>query len=245
MNLNIFKAKNFKQTIKLTIISSLGLFYFSSCNQESSNKDFDADGDVFIQKRVVDDEEQYAALYYIFGNQVMDSAHVTTPGSQTLALSGGNYTKFKEPEEEDFSTSMIATGEYVFVANYGDEETFQAYDIFSGDEIDVPVFDSISFNTSSDYLYLSWLSVDDADLYNVKLYSTDGDLVYNGPSLNDEATEYAFDANDDTWLSSPSDGTQYILRLNAYLLDSDADNTNWVYNFECNSYSETEITWGE
>ena len=245
MNLNIFKAKKIKKTITFAIISTLSLFYFSSCNQEASNKDFEADGDVFIQKRIVDNEDQYAAFYYIFGNQAMDSASVTIPSSQTIKLSGGNYTMLKEPEEEDFSTSMIATGEYVFVANYGEEETFQAYDIFSGDEIDVPVIDSISFNTTSDYLYVSWLSVNDADVYNVKLYSTNGDLVFNGQSMNSEATEFAFGLTTDTWLSTPTDGTQYILRLNAYLLDSDADDTNWVYNFECNSYSETEITWGE
>ena len=88
------------------------------------------------------------------------------------------------------------------------------------------------------------LSVTDAVIYSVKLLDQTGNVVFNGRPLTSAENSFVIGLKTEGWITAPYKGDIFSLQLHAFSVDEDADNTNWFYNIECNSYSETQVKWG-
>ena len=245
MKLNYLKT--LKQLAAKVAIAALGSILLFSCNDnQGGDIEFKAIGDVMVQKKLVDNEEVYAPLYYVYGNGAMASVTVTSPSLSTTQLesfSGGTHTFYKEPEESDFSTEMVAPGVYSFSVAYGEGENYVATDLLSGYNIDMPLIDSTGYNDVHTQFFVQWESVEDVDLYVVKLYNMDGNLAYNSPSISSGSNAFSFDTTTEGWLLTPYADEHYKLQVHAFIFDSNATLQDWMYNIECNSFVEKEIVW--
>jgi hypothetical protein len=158
---NIFSSK--KKRSKLNVgfyLLVLSGFIFSSCAKERLREDeaiFDGYGDIFIQKKKVDEEVMYAPYYYLHANSSMQSANVETPDGEIIELKPYEYldTYIREPAEEEFNSSMMPTGTYFFRGSYGDNKTFEITDIFNGANLSFPQIDSSAYDTIDYNIYLT------------------------------------------------------------------------------------------
>jgi len=207
---------------------------------------FEGNGDIFVQKKKVNGEIVYAPYYYLHGNSSIHSASVETPAGENVELKPYEYlnTYMKEPGEEAFTTSMIETGTYYFNGSYGDNKTFEISDEFYARVIDFPKIDSVGYDNTDYHIYIFWDKVNDADIYKVKLLNETGRVVFDGPALTSASNTFAINIDTDGWTTTPYKGDIFTLQLHAFSLDDDANDTNWFYNIECNSYSETQVRWG-
>lgn len=247
---NIFYYIKVRNKLKIGIyLLLLAGFIFNSCAETRLKEDgevFDGYGDIYIQKKRVEGEILYAPHYYLHANSSIHSANVETPDGKLVELEPFEFldTYIKKPTEEEFKSSMIPTGMYYFKGVYGDNETFEITDIFNGATINFPQIDSLGYDTTNFYIYVSWKSLNGADVYKIKLLNQSGSLVFEGPALTHESNVYGIDIHTDGWITAPYKGDVFTLQLHAFSLDDDANDNNWYHNIECNSFSETEVIWG-
>ncbi|QGY42655.1 hypothetical protein GM418_02985 [Maribellus comscasis] len=243
---NMFNQKMWSAGIVFLLLFGIILH---SCKDEfnEGEETFEGYGDIFIQKKKVGDETLYAPYYHLIANSSIESAMVETPNGELTELEPYEYltTYIKEPEEDEFSTSMMAAGTYRFTGSYGNNKTFAVTDMFDAGIIDFPKIDSVSYDNTNYYIYLSWEAVSRANIYKVNLLSQAGNIVFSGAELTSESNAFLIGLDTEGWISTPYTGDVLTIQLHAYLLDSNADDDNWYYNIECNSYTETQVIWGE
>ncbi len=239
--------RNWNTLFMGALLLSIGTI-FNSCEDETKRDiTFEGYGDMFIQQKKVNDQILYAPYYYIHSNVSMNSVDVETPDGATVELKPFEYlnTYIEEPNDDEFTTSMMPTGLYHFTGTYGDNETFDITDIFDGRVVGLPQIDSLAYDETDFSIYVSWELVAGADLYKVKLVDQTGRIVFNGIELTAESNAFKIELNNAGWTNTPFKGDVFTLQLHAYAFDGNASQNTWVYNIECDSYSEAEVVWGE
>lgn len=172
-------------------IALLMTVMFTACMNDPDPV-FDIMGDVFVTKKIINDEIKYAPNYFVYSNIGMNSAKVTLPnGGGTVDLEGttGGLTYKKEAVDSDYSLEMPDEGNYLFEAVSTKDETLQVGDELQLYDLEIPVVDSIEFlNTST--MQVSWNSVSGADGYFLKIVDANGDDVFLSLSLDANAHDY-------------------------------------------------------
>lgn len=238
--------KTSKQLLILIFLLAIGNAIFTSCDKKEVV--FDAVGDIYVVKRILNNEIVYAPTYYLYGNKSMSSVTVTPPEGETDAFSleayqNNTYTFYKGIDENDFSLTKPTVGNYTFDVIDAEGTVFQSSDLFGNNEIDLPVITEVTYDVNNSYFYLSWDLVTNADAYNIKLFDSDGELVYNSVALTSTSDEFSITANDGYWLETPSNNKIYSFELNAFLFDSDATDNDWSYNIQLIAVADTVATW--
>jgi hypothetical protein len=229
------------------LLLSLGLSFGSCLNDKDD--EFDVMADVVTLKKMIDDEVKYAPAYYAYGNQSITSGTVTLPDGETVqleSLSASTYTFLIEPDDEDFTTTPPAEGNYLFEVTSTNGEVLESSDNQEFDDLGFAVVDSVGFDENETYLYLTWDEVTGADYYVVRLLDSSENIIFNGYSVEGDETEYyisSYYTTTGTWTVTPTDGATYILRIQTAKYDSDATEDNNIYNIQEFSVSDTEITW--
>ena len=250
MNHIFLKISNRKKAfIGMLLLFATG-FIYNSCMEERLKEPeefFEGYGDIYVQKKKVDGVTLYAPYYYLHGNSSIHSASVETPAGEIVELKPFEYldTYMKDPGEEEFNTTMIETGTYYFAGSWGNDETFEINDSFYAAIIGFPKIDSVGYDAADPHIYVFWDALSNAAIYKVKLLNQSGRVVFEGPALTSASNAFIIYIDTDGWTTLPYNGDVYTLQLHAFSLDEDASLTNWFYNIECNSYSETEVVWGE
>ena len=224
-------------------------FMYTSCLEPRLKEPepfFEGYADIYVQKKKVDGKILYAPYYYLHSNSSMHSASVEAPGGDVVELKPFEYldTYLKEPREEEFTDTLIETGTYYFAGSYGNNETFKINDSFFASVIGFPKIDSVGYNDTDYHIYVYWDEVVNADIYKVKLLNQAGIEVFEGRALTSASNAYMIYLDSEGWTLLPYKGDVFTLQLHAFSLDEEAGLTNWYYNIECNSYSETEVVWG-
>jgi len=221
-----------------------GLF---SCNDKEAEITFEVIGDVFISKRMIGEEEQYAHVFYAYGNQRISSATVTPQGGELIELDpldANEYTYGIQPAPEDFSTEFPGIGTFEFkVVNEGIEHTTS--DVLLFDNMDIPHIDTVEYNSIDQTIMVEWETVSGAQSYIVKLTKENGDVIFVGQLLSELATAYQIDINLGSWFEVPQYGTTYNAEVHAYLYDADADYSDYMYHIQENSIGDKKVVWGE
>lgn len=218
-----------------------------SCND--FEEELDVLTDVYVINKKFDIEVKSAVAYYAYANQNMMSATVTIPNNggvvELESYPASIYTLAKEPKDSDYKTTAPAEGSYVFTMKGVNGETLQVPDILSYDGLDIPQFTKIKFSGTPFILELEWNDITEADGYVVKMFDTDGKLIFNGYSVGSDINKYIITGSSSSgyWSEAAVEGESYRLQLNAFTYDSEANTSNYIYNISEISLGETQITW--
>ncbi len=191
-----------------------------------------------------------APAYYAYANQPMSSVTVTIPnngGNVELESSPGSMNNMaKEPKDSDFKTTAPIKGSYAFTIKGMNGETLQVPDVVNYENLSIPQFTKIKFSGTPFILELEWNIITNADGYFVKMFDLDGKLIFSGYNIKPDANKYVITSSSSSgyWSKAAVDGEEYLLQLNAFINDSEATLSNYIYNISEISLSETQIKWG-
>lgn len=229
----------------------LGSIVLTSCLEDPEPVALDVVSDVFVQKVVQDGVEKYGLAFWVVGNKGLDSVTVEGPDDGIWALEEdptGNRVFSLFPEEEDYTDSMPDAGDYIFSvqSTQANEAAVTIKDELEDDELGAVVIDSTEFSNLK--LKVSWQEVEGTDVYVIRLYDDENDLIFISPKQDDDKTEYAFGLTDTGWSNSSDkaqDGETYRIEVLALLYESGSTSTNEDYNIQFISRASAEIVWGE
>ncbi len=228
------------KTTAILFICSL----LNSCNKNDNS--ITAYADVFVQKKLDDGITKYSKVCYITAFSPLNSASVNLPDNTDMDLNAykSDYYFLNESNSTQYEESFPLTGTYLFKAIYDGEQIFEASDILESEELEFPVFVEANYDNDNERVYLAWDSVPNTDGYIIRLFEQNGEVIFNSPMLTNDSNEYYFGlGTSSTWYATPCANTSYNLAVIAVLFDDDATNTNFSYNIQCHSTTETEIIW--
>lgn len=218
----------------------------ASCEDEESVAPLEFIGDVYVTKRLVDGEEQFANSYYAYGNQAMSFAQVTTPNGTEIELSKMDDNAFSygyTAQSDDFSTESPESGNYTFDVIH-DGIQHQSIDLldYAGIEF-TPIYSAV---VETEMLVVEWEENPDAEVYMVRLVNEAGDVVFGSPTLTVNARRYEIDtfSGSGVWESGyPNIGDTYTLELHSFAFDQDATSTDYSFKIQEVSVSEEIVNW--
>jgi hypothetical protein len=239
------KAKRIFRNTFLLFITAIAVV---SCNE--TEEQLEVLTDVYVINKKIDNVVKSATAYYAYSNQTLSSVTVTIPnngGNVELETSPGSvYNMAKEPKDSDFKTTAPIKGSYAFTIKGMNGETLQVPDVLNNENLAIPQFTKIKFSGTPFILELEWNVIKEADGYFVKMFDLDGKLIFNGYNIKPEANKYIItsSANSGYWSQTAVDGKSYLLQLNAFINDSEATLSNYIYNISEISLCESQIKWG-
>lgn len=231
-----------------TLLLFLTSIVMVSCND--SEVPLEVFTDVFVINKKTDNVVKSANAYYAYGNQAILSATVVIPnsgGNVELESSPGLVNEMsKVPGDSDFITNAPVKGSYVFTVKGKNGETLQVPDVLNYENLAIPQFTKIKFSGSPLILELEWNLIKEADGYFVKIFDEDGKLVFSGFNIKPEVNKYVITSSSTSgfWNQAAVDGKSYVLQLNAFTNDAEANTSNYVYNISEISLTESLIQWG-
>ncbi len=235
----------FQKITKLFMLFlAMGILF--SCNDDNTTASFDVVGDVFVTKRIIDDEVKFANSYYAYGNQAMTMAQVTTPVGTEIELNSTDndgYTYGKTASTSDFTANVPEEGNYAFDVIH-EEIQHQAIDLLVFQNLDFTVINTASME--NEILVIEWDDNQDAEVYMLRLISEDGNVIFNSTTLPSQTTRFEIDTNTGSgnWLDGyPNNGDTYTLELHAFVFDAEASDVDYTFNIQEVSITEEEVLW--
>ncbi len=220
-----------------------GLF---SCGDDDNTRPFDLIGDVFVTKRMIDDEAQYALSYYAYGNEAMSAASVTTPDATEVTLSAANSmgnTWSKTATLSDFSMDYPTEGIYSFyVLNEDVPHEVNDYLTLHNSEFT----EIVSSTMENSVLSVEWDENLDSEGHLLRLLTESGEVVFTSQFLSTQVSRLDIDPNtaSGTWVSGhPKTGDFYTLEIHSFTFDSDASDLDFSYHIDEIAITEQLIPW--
>lgn len=238
----MFRLKNVS-TIVIVVAIVTGLF---SCDNGGDGEvDIQLIGDVFIQKRIIDEKVQYGPTYYLYANYPMSSANVTTPNQVTIPLAAFDQLSVifsKEPGFDDYSENIPQNGLFDFGAKHLDQD-YNTADNLDFIDMAIPEITSTEYLSSVETLKVEWNTVPEAGSYVVRMINVDNDIFFTGLLLDADATSYEININTGTWLDHPAHNDPFVVELHASRYEQTTGELE-TYHIEEISVAETTIYWG-
>lgn len=234
------------QNIGKVLIFALIITGFISCNNDESTP-AELKGDVYLVTRLQNDDLVFAMTYYVYGQQGMSMAKVTSPEGDEIALeaiSSKNNIYAIEPTLQDFTSEPGAEGNYVFEVIHEDIQ-YQASDDVSYDIIDIPLIDTTYFDNFNQALFVEWTPDGTAHSYKIVMTELDGELVFASRLLGGAVSQYIIHANESSWFKYVEVGKEYIVELQSILYEPIGNNDDYLYNVQEVSIGTQVTTWGE
>ena len=210
---------------------------------------FDAKADVYYINKLVNGEWVHGTTYYVYGNQTMSGATVTTPVSMetiTLQSAAGFYNVLVDsPDEGDYSTSTPEEGNFIFEITSEKGEVLNASDVQEFVNLEGAMIDSIEFDENNFLMKIQWNEITNCDGYYVKLYDSSDNLVFEGYGVTNEVTEFTISEYLTTgiWNADPVKGDDYQILLQTFVYDDDATDADFSYNIKEVTVRDTTVMW--
>lgn len=234
------------QKMKKLLVMFLGIGILFSCDDDPNVAPFDVIGDVYITKKMINEEVKFANSYYAYGNQAITMAQVTTPDGteiQLRAIGSDGYTFGKTATETDFTIDIPDEGNYMFDVIH-EEIQHQTVDLLVFNNLDFTVISSTDL--ANERLSVEWEENPDAEVYMLRLISQEGEIIFTSPTLPSQANRYEIETNtgSGSWAAGyPNNGDMYTLEMHAFIFDEEATETDYTFNIQEVSISEEEVTW--
>lgn len=227
----------------ILLLAVAGLF---SCNDDDTTAPFDVIGDVFITKKMIGDEEQFAASYYAYGTQPMTDAKVSTPDAEEFdldAATGSTSTWIKVAEEDDFINELPTLGTYTFTVTHEAVEHETTDDVIYND---LKFTEITNKEMVSDILSLEWEAGPGAEGHMVRLINETGDIVFGSAFIPEQGTQLEIGVNTGTgsWLSGyPNTGDTYAIELHAFSFESGVADDQKTFHIQGIAITDDSVTW--
>lgn len=240
------KTKRFLRNSMLVVFAGISVV---SCNDFEEK--LEVLTDVYVINKEFDGEVKSAISYFAYANKSLMNATVAQPNNggnvELESQPGSTFNLAKEPADSDFKTTAPVEGSYVFTVKDMDGETLIVPDILSFDGLGIPHFTKINFTGSPFVLDTEWAAIPETDGYFIKMYNTSGKLIFSGYNVASNILKYSITSstNSGYWSEAAVNGQTYLLQINAYTNDPEANSSNSAYNVQEISVGESEITWGE
>lgn len=224
------------------------IFGLTSCFDDGEQP-FDAEADVYYINKLVDGEWVHGTTYYVYGNQTMSSATVTTPVSlESIELqpaAGFFNVMVDSPAEEDYSANAPEEGNFVFEITSAKGEVLNSSDAQEFVNLEGAKIDSIGFDDSNFIMTITWNEIPDCDGYYVKLYDTSDNLIFEGYGVPNDVTEFNVSEYNNTgvWNADPVNGDEYEILLQTFVYDDDATQADFSYNIKEVTVRDTTVVW--
>ena len=146
-----------------------------------------------------------------------------------------------ETSANDFSDELPLPGEYLFHAGFPGGQSADFSDELTDDYILPPKITVCEFNNSRDRIDVSWETGGSADVYSIKLYDTDGELMFISGPQSEETISYSIGLSSDTWLDNkaPETGQEYIVEISSYLYEPNGGDLN----LQSTGRIKKQVTW--
>jgi len=232
--------------IFFSILAIAALITFNSCNDDETP--FDADADVLVLTRYSETgPPEFAAAYFVYANKSMQDVMVITPGGQQVELGAdGNYTAtfFKEPADEDYTSTPPTPGEYNFDILTEKNKEVLISDVLESNYV-MPV-EITSYTLEDNTLSIGWEETASAEAYRVRFIqmTDDGENVYFATNFIEGDTLIVENAtsNINYQGTPPQPGEDYTIEVMAYNFEADAE-AELFYNIQSISTARRTITW--
>jgi hypothetical protein len=239
------KTKRFLRNSLFIVFAGISVV---SCNE--AEEELKVLTDVYVINKKFDGEVKSATSYVAYANKNLTSVTVAIPndgGNIELESQPGSIFNFaKPPVDSDFDTSAPIEGSYVFTIKGMDGETQTMPDVLSYDGLGIPAFTKIKFSGTPFILETEWSAVPNTEEYFIKMYNSDGKLIFSGYNVGSDVLKYTITGSSSSgyWSEAAVEGQIYSLQINAFTNDADANNTNAAYNIQEISIGDSQITWG-
>lgn len=221
---------------------------FISCDTDDyQDPVFQAAADIYVRTIKMDDEVVHAPVVYAYSNLALFSTTVTLKGETDPrydlddTFEGANRLR-KLPTTNEFTTTDIENGIYEFTITSAGNEMLKLKDELLDDRMDIMNITKFDYDSDAHKFDLEWDEIDEANVYVVKLMSAI-DKNYLFASTKITKNSYSFSHSGAGWssITTPKDGTTYILAVCAYKFESDNDTSGYDINHETIEYRE--IVW--
>lgn len=231
------------------IVLSVAAIFFAGCQNEE-NDVFNVNPDVIFLHKVINNDTVTGVAYYAHGSQGITEAVVTLPDDGGTVQLGehpnSTYTFYLEPTDEDYSDEEnFPSGNYVFNVMSADGESLEITDLQEKDNLGFAQLDSTGFDNVQKVYYFDWEEVDGAQSYVALLLNSEGEVIFTSYPIDDESPVYYLSTYYDfgAWDSHPQKDENYTLRIQSYIYDADATNSDYVYNIQEISIADYPLVW--
>ena len=220
----------------------------SSCINNDIAEDFVVYPDVYLVKKIINNEPAYAVAFYAYGNQLLRNASVTQLGGsgekiQLYQSAQSVFTMEKVPQDMDFKPYPPVASDYLFQVTAESGASAEESDFLDPFDIEIPQIVKAGFINNNKLFELNWTVVNNIDGYSIQFIDSDGVNIYGGPTLMPDESGVTINTLVGNWYNTPEAGQVYKVRVIAFAYETGADETNFVYNFSDVAIGETEITW--
>ncbi|WP_319482825.1 hypothetical protein [uncultured Draconibacterium sp.] len=218
---------------------------FFACNDDDNSVPFEVIGDVYVIKRTVNEEVQYANAYVAWGNQPMSHAEVTTPGAANFTLdpASENLNIYaKEPALAEYSAAAPVEGNYQFLV-INEDITHESADLLDFDNIDfTPISSSEMLNN---VLSVQWETNSVAEGYQIRLINQSGDLAFSSVALPKQMVRLDIGTNtaSGVWYETPEADNVYTIEFLTIRYEDDATSLDASKHIQEIAVTEQEVTW--
>ncbi|MCL3779869.1 hypothetical protein EMN47_05635 [Prolixibacteraceae bacterium JC049] len=205
--------------------------------------------EVVLMVKAKNEKPVYAANFYMYCSMAMKQGKVTNPDNTSeLSMKKGDEKGMRcvrIAEDGDYTTKLPQLGKYQFQANVTKKNiTIKNIDELYGDKLGLIKPKAIAVN--KDKLNVTWDLLKDADAYRIKLFSSEGKLLFRSPVLKNKDKVFAFNKHSRGWMAveKATKGKKYKMELSAIRFEKAfKTKSDRGFNVQCISFCEKEITW--
>ncbi len=223
---------------KVMVVGTMLAVLFASCSDDEVAPELI--GDVYYISKVIEQDTVYALGFQAASNIEMNSVNVNS-NSTDVSLKMANSTYFyHEPDTSEYSIEIPAPESFNFTGQFSNGETLTTTDMLLDDFLYPLQIDSMSTQDEGS-LFMGWSGADGAGYYQIRLFDSNRDVVYESLLLSSSIVNYTINVNDDGWINGyyPATDEIFTFEIIAYLFDPVDDNGK----YQSLSITEMTVVW--
>jgi hypothetical protein len=211
------------KTIKfLSIIVVSFLAFFSCINLDTEKENL---SDAFICSKIIRGDTVYALEGFVQANYTIKSAVMKNPDKslsfdlKQITYSGGYFEKVVQ--NEDFTTQIPSTGNYLFEIIYDDKTTAEATDYVSSEILKPVTLKDVTPDADDHSIVVDWIKDSQADYYTIRILEKDS-ILFLSDLINPSFTSMKIFNYSSGWVTnfSPEAGDSLQVMVSGILKEN-------------------------
>jgi len=204
-------------------------------------------GDAYLMVKIVGQDTLYGLGLHAFSYSDFSAVTAAASSAPTNTYTLQAYMGYKQDfiwltPENQYSEELPVTGDYTFNATFATGESLVLADKLYTDRVYPPALTTCQYSNTSHKVEVKWTKPANAAVYTIRMFDSDGDLLFVSPSYNSSTDNYSFGKESQGWQTTtfPSEGTTCTVEVTAYRMKTPSAYSN----VQCAAKSRQDITWG-